>query len=282
MWKREEGIAFWLTGAQPSNEPAFIGYLKSKLQSGLGLLPAAVKEGTVLLEAPTCIREESLAVDTLVHDGIAGIQALMESIGKMPKIDGFSGKVCSVPLLDSRRVLDFKLPSNLEARIQKGNLIIQAACLSVSIDAGLNHPIREQVALINALPKIMDLRQLFIGDAKVGSWLSHIEIIPYRRKSIKPGELADSERRSFLHEAAAVKGIPEDRAELLAVFRSIPIEMISKMRYLSQNQLILYTLCRGTGKTSTRVYDMAAVRGSVSKDIFLIPHRTRFRLASLN
>jgi hypothetical protein len=162
------------------------------------------------------------------------------------------------------------------------NLFIQGGCRSISTDIIVKGAIHEPGYFIHALPKIIDRKQSLFGIVQVGNWLSRIELFPYKRISLQISELLDSECKSFLHEAEAIKGVPADRAELLAVFRNIPIEMISKMRYLAEKKIILYTICRGVRRTHTRVHDMAAIRDTGSQDVFLIPHRSRFQSVCLN
>jgi hypothetical protein len=282
MWRREERLTYWLAGRRHPDEPSFIRRLKEKLRLRYGFFPISVKENFIPIETRTLGVEEALAVDTQVQDGLASINACTERSSAEHRLDGYSGRVCSVELPAIAQVHDLKLPNEREARIQQGNLIIQKACRSLSIDVVLKCATRELGCFINALPKIIDRKQSLIGTARVGGLLSHIEIFPYKRTSLKIAEISDSECKSFLREAEAIKGVPVDRAELLAVFRHIPIEMISKMRYMAKSKVILYTICRGIRRTHTRVHDMAAIRDIVSQDVFLIPHRSRFRSVYLN
>jgi hypothetical protein len=282
MWRREKRLTDWLAGWRPPDEPFFVGRLKEKLRLRFGLFPIFVKEESMPLDTRTLGGEEALAVDTHIQDGLASINAWTQRGSAGRSLDGSSDRAHSVELLAIAQVQDLKLPNKREARTQQTNLIIQAACRSVSIDIVLKCAINELGYFINALPKIIDRMQSLIGKVLVGGLLSHIEIFPYKRTSLKIDELSDSECKSFLCEAEAIKGVPVDRAELLAVFRHIPIEMISKMRYLAENKVILYTIYRGIRRTQTRVHDMAAVRDIVSQDVFLIPHRSRFRSVYLN
>jgi hypothetical protein len=281
MWRREE-IAYWLAGGRPSDELCFVGWLKEKLRLRLSLFPIFVKEDSMPIETRTFGGEEDLAIDTRVQDGLASIHAWTEHSSAVRRHDAYSGRARSVELLGGAQVQDLKLPTKQEAPIRQMNLIIQGGCRSFSIDIVLKGAIHEPGYFINALPKIIDWKQSLIGKLQVGSWLSHIELFPYKRASLQIDELSDSECKSFLHEAAAIKGVPVDRAELLAVFRHIPIEMISKMRYLAGKKVVLYTICRGIRRTHTRVHDMAAIRDTVSQDVFLIPHRSRFQSVYLN
>jgi hypothetical protein len=282
MWKRKERLTYWLAGGQPSDEPSFVEWLKEKLRLRFSLFPISIKEDSMPIETRTFDWEKDLVVDTHVHDGLLSINAWTERSSAACRHDGYSGRVRSIELLAGAQVQDLKLPNKQEAPIRQMNLFIRGGCRSLSIDIVLKGAIHEMGYFINALPKIIDRKQSLIGIAQVGSRLSRIEIFPYKRTSLQICELLDSECQSFLHEAEAIKGIPVDRAELLAVFRHIPIEMISKMRYLAENKIILYTICRGIRRTHTRVHDMAAIRDTGSQDIFLVPHRSRFQSVYLN
>jgi hypothetical protein len=116
----------------------------------------------------------------------------------------------------------------------------------------------------------------------VNQFTAKISELPISQISIDIEELADSERSGFLHEAEVLKGIPSDQAKLLAVFRHVPIEMISRLCFLEEKNAILYSIARESRITKTRVHDMAAVRDQQSREIHLIPHRMRFRSVSLN
>jgi hypothetical protein len=282
MWRREKKLAYWLAGGRALGESFFLWRLKEMLQLRFGLFLISVKEANMPLDARAFEGNEVLAFETNVQDGLSAINALAESSSVGRRLDGYSGRVRSVEFLVSAQVKDLKLPNEQEAHVQQGNLFLQVACRSLSIDFVLKCAIHEWEYFISALPKIIDWKQSLIVKAQVGNLLSIIEIVPYKRSSLNIEELSDSECKSFLHEAEAIKGVPADRAELLAVFRHIPIEMISQMRYLAENRVILYSICRGIRRTHTRVHDMAAIRDTVSQAVFFIPHRSQFRSVSLN
>jgi len=103
----------------------------------------------------------------------------------------------------------------------------------------------------------------------------------HRRKSIDLAVLKDAERMSFLQEAAALKHLQAESVELLGVFRSVPIEMISRLRFVSTRNEIVYSLVAMPERTVTRVHDIAAVRDTASREIHLVPHRTRSRAVML-
>lgn len=108
-----------------------------------------------------------------------------------------------------------------------------------------------------------------------------IGVLPHSRQSLAVKALAESERQSFLREAEAVKGIPSQWLVLIAVFRNVPIEIISRLRFVEDGRCIYYSIAPHAGLTSTRVHDMAAVRDLRNGEIHLVAHRARFRIVML-
>jgi len=93
--------------------------------------------------------------------------------------------------------------------------------------------------------------------------------------------LNDSECQGFLREAEALRHIPVERGELVAVFRSVPIEIISKLKYLSDKRMILFSICNQPRRMQTRLHDMAAIRDLADQEIHLIPHRAQHKKVAL-
>ncbi len=108
-----------------------------------------------------------------------------------------------------------------------------------------------------------------------------MRIYPHCRESLDLNQLSLAMRESFLREAEVTKGIPMQGAELMGVFRNVPVALISKIRFLDRRKVILYTLTQADENSRTRVHDLAAVR-DVEKDVtHLVAHRTRYRTAFL-
>jgi hypothetical protein len=111
---------------------------------------------------------------------------------------------------------------------------------------------------------------------------SRITRIAHRRKALPPGRIGQTEIDSHLNEARAAKGVLRENAMLVAVFRSTPVELISRMRFDGIHRLLLFRLVPCAGLRSTRVYDMAAVRDLLTGRLHLIPNRARYREVSLS
>ena len=105
---------------------------------------------------------------------------------------------------------------------------------------------------------------------------------PHCRKSVDISALPVAVRDGFLREAEVLKGIDIDNCELLAVFRRVPIELISQLRFLSETRMILYTISSRPVRTRTRVHDLAVICDMSKQEIHFVPHRTQYRLVFLN
>jgi hypothetical protein len=283
MWRREERLEYWLTSEAPPDKPTFTWRLKEKLRSRLRLFPNGVNEVLLRLDTRTLSEAEDLVVDAQVHDGLESIGSwTAHSSRAVRELGRSAGKPRCIELLGTARVRNLTFPNDRDVSIRLDNLIVRAICRSLSLGIIVRGAIRAKECFINPYLKVIDGEQKLIKRAPVGSLLSRMEMYPHKRISLDVGEMSDAERKSFLREGEAMKRIPVNSAELLAVFLHIPIEMISRMRYLDEKKILLYTLCRGIPRTHTRVHDIAAVRDTVSAEMHLIPHRSRFRSVSLN
>jgi predicted transcriptional regulator len=135
-------------------------------------------------------------------------------------------------------------------------------------------------SLQDQMAKVSDSTRLLLGDPAIRA-TARISELPHRRESTCVEQLEDSERNSFLREAEVLKRISSDKAELLAVFRHVPIEVISRLRFLADSREILYTIQDESKRTQTRVHDLAVIRDTASQEIHLVPHRTKSRSISL-
>ena len=282
MRRWEERIADWLAGRRARVGPQSAWQLRKGLRPGLAAFPNAVKEKSLQLGAVTGGLDEALLFDSHVRDGLECLGQSHERSESGPGGPDLSAaRTDSVDLLLAARVSPLKLPDAKAVGVRQEKLIAGPGCRAFSMDT-LKSAVRAENCFAQAPPKVANGERLLLGKAEIGKLIPRIELFPHRRTSVEIGCLPDSERASFLKEAEALKGLRADRAELLAVFRHVPIEMVSRMRFLSGKRIILYTLSCGPRRTTTRVHDMAAVRDAASQEIHLVPHRTRFRSVSLN
>jgi hypothetical protein len=104
---------------------------------------------------------------------------------------------------------------------------------------------------------------------------------PHSRTSVDLGSLSIQESERLVHEAETVRGIAHGQGELLALFLSVPVEIVSRVRFVEEAKQLLYTLTSRPDLMRTRVHDMLAVRDRNSGETHLVPHRTRYRMAFL-
>jgi urease beta subunit len=105
---------------------------------------------------------------------------------------------------------------------------------------------------------------------------------PHTRKGLVPGQIGKGETESHLNEARATKGVVPENASLVAVFRRIPVELISHVRFDESRRLLVFRLVSCKGRRLTRVYDVAAVRDASTGELHLVSHRTHNRAVVLS
>jgi hypothetical protein len=261
-----------------------IRWLETKLSLGLQewRLPSAVQEQPLSLDADAVDFEAALLVTSNVLDGLGTLGGWGDFSARIAcEPDDNSGGTHCVDLLDPAIVRNLGLPNEYHARIQQRTVAISPIPKSLPINVRAA-AIRSLECLQSRTAEVRDGNRLLTMNPAMGAMESHIENMPHLQASLDVDALRDSERNGFLREATILKGVPADRAELLAVFRHVPIEMISRLRFLAETKTIVYSISGGPSRTHTRVHDLAAVRDTASRDIHLIPHRTKFRQVSLN
>jgi len=284
MWRNEKRLKQFLDSGNGSREQAstsgIVRRLSSKLRLGYG--DPAVRENGLAILVGVGSLDDSLRATACVKDGIGSL-----SDGTRRSEEALSGvteggvRVGSAELLENTAIQELPLPSERHVRIRQETVAMDGTCRPFTIkirDAEVfefKHPHSHP-------PQMRDGGRFLIQDPSVHQRTSKMAELPLARTSVRIEELQDSERSGFLQEAEALRGIPQDRAELLAVFRRVPIEVISRLRFLEEKKAIVYSITRELNRTRTRVHDMGAIRDGVSGEIYLVPHRARFRFASLD
>jgi hypothetical protein len=239
-----------------------------------------VKDGELCIRSRTVSLDDALPSDTRIVDGLEILSARGPSGGDppLPPADPEGSFHCDVhgaELLSDAGVCSLPMPDSRKAAIRGAGLIPTLNTRSVNIVLGRG-AVRSLESFREHQGQVVDGRHaLFAAPAVRES--EQIFRIPHRRRSIEVGKLEDVERRSYLHEAEALKHVPADRAELLAVFRGIPIELISRLRFLAGRKEILYIISGGPKRTRTNVHDMAAIRDRADQEVHLFAHRTKSR-----
>jgi hypothetical protein len=105
--------------------------------------------------------------------------------------------------------------------------------------------------------------------------------LPQSRRQVALHEIRSRDQEAFLKEAERSRRVPSGRGELVAVFRRVPVELITRARYSEASGGLIYTLAVPPGRSRTRVHDVGAVRDATSGKVHLVPHRTQFSEAVL-
>ncbi|HSW38540.1 MAG TPA: hypothetical protein VLL97_03515 [Acidobacteriota bacterium] len=249
----------------------------------LKLIPCTVRDLSPGLEAIIGYCGFPLPVKTKVTDGLTCFSERATVHGMMN--DAFEKQECGVLNAElfekATAVRDIKPPRIREAGIRCGNLITipQVRFFSLPSDRVF---IRGVDLLRHRLPAVRNGGRFLFKEQFVKEWTSGAIDLPHMRIGMDAASLTDEARRSFLQEAETVKHISADQSELLTVFYHVPIEMISRLRFIDDKKMLLYRISPGLRRTQTRVYDMAAVRDIAGRKTHLITHRSRCRVLSLN
>jgi len=284
MWRREERLGFWLKSSAASRKA---GHAVQPWER-LSCLFSFSRKKQIVFDAflPTANEihgVKNMDVTADVRDGLALLQ------GK-PRRFKDAGASCSGACIHTVKDISFTLelgvqnlsfPEAFRPCIKGTNLDVEAKCRAYGLNMQKGG-LRKIECLCNQGRKANDGRRFLWMNPPVAANLSKISRIPQMRTSVDAEKIKDSERQSFMREAEILKQIPMDRVEIIAIYRHVPIEIITRLRYIDRNRIILYSIQCEPRRTRTRVHDLAAVRDRLSGEMHLVPHRMRFRSIVLN
>lgn len=284
MQRSKEKLSPRRREGSPSQKAGIVSNLRERL--GLNLqsrwVDRGVKAGSLALEATTVCLDDALPACAIVKDGMEVIENPgYPATGAAAGSALAAGAAREVRLIGDAAVFDVALQGEGRVCTREEPLSFAAPARTFALSFK-NTGVRAADSFLTLVPKARDGRQFLIQDPVMPVSKYEISKLPHTIRGVGVETLKDSECKSFLREAEALKGIPAESAELLAVFRHVPIEVISRLRFIEEGNVISYGISPAPRPTSTRVHDMAAVRDEVSGEIYLIPHRTRFRAVSLS
>lgn len=279
--RRREELKRWLD--RGTQNAGILSGLRDTLARELRVRqkPGAVKAELLTLGANAICLDDALDASAVVKDGLTSIENQKTSV--MPAADGFAqtgGTVREAEFLGEIKVCSMELPCENRPRVQERRLFLDSPPRSLALNFKYSN-VHEADVPLERTNGVRDGNRLLIWTTVVPLPRYKIALLPHARESVDIETITAAERRSFLREAEALKGIRADRAELLVVFRHVPIEVISRMRFIAEKRVLLYSITMQRDLTSTRVHDMAAVRDLGSQEVHLIPHHTQFRGVSL-
>lgn len=241
----------------------------------------AVKTESLLVESRSVNLDDSLQVCAAVKNGLASIADADPLAARMSLTGETDKTVREISLLENAVVFELALSGKYDASIREEALSFGSFPGIHSLKFNMGE-VRVREVFPGFVPGAKDGGRFLIAYPAIPIPRYKIARLLHTRRSVRMETLEDSERNSFLREAEILKGVRPDRAELLAVFRRVPIEVISRLRFVAETKIIRYSVVEGLVPTSTRVHDMAAVRDTASGEVFLLPHRTKFRAVPLN
>jgi hypothetical protein len=246
-----------------------------------GRLTPVVGEFRLALEA--CVRTpEGLICDLApVRDGLGYMAAPAEKAGRLSPQDDL--RVQTLEMLSPATAKPLPLPGEVPVRVNGTGWIRLPCVRSWQRTSWEKNPGVRSVNCFNDLAPARGYDRWFVPSrVVVKPGTPRIGLLPVSGRAVEPVEMNDAERASFLREAAALKGVTPDRGELLAVFRNVPIEIVSRLSFNKESRTIVYRLTFNPTLRRTRVHDIAAVLDSASGEIHLVPHRARYRTVFLN
>jgi hypothetical protein len=259
-----------------SREAGAAARLRRKLtgEFGIGRLSAHAAEEGVEIRAHAKSLNVDIASKAAVRDGLAFLA------NRMDQWTASSCRILALNMLKASGTRNLTLPDEQRARIRQAGVIAHPR-------TRLIHPVIPSPAIRTEArgsisPPAITNEGMTIS-SRLGNRIpiSQISALPHACKSIDIHRLPAADYEGFLREAEIIKGLLPGQCELRAVFRHVPIELISQMRFMAERNVIVYRVSESR-RLRTRVHDMAAVRDNVTQEIHLVPHRTRFRWASLN
>jgi hypothetical protein len=283
MWRREERLGYLLSGAQLSPKPVSISGLRAKIAHRFRLwgFPDVAEEPLLRVSLEVISPRDLLIETAAIRDGLGPLKEIVGSAATHEvESEESPCTVREANLLNGAAARTLRFPDARGARIRQVGLAIVPyfRWLRLSFQTAVRAPEYPQIKA----PVFGKFDALIPANPVIRTMVSRISAIPHRRASVDVNKLKASDSEGFLRETKALKGVPTDRGELIGVFRHVPIEVISRLRYLAEEKAIIYSIANVSGRTRTRVHDLAAVRDSSSQEIHLVPHRTQFRMVFLN
>jgi hypothetical protein len=239
-----------------------------------------VRESALGFSSPDIDGVANLHFPVSVRDGI-GTLSPREDDRETPPLDYVYRAVNDICLLQRSAVGEFKLPETGNTRVSRARVELTSRCRWARTEIG---PVRVRFAASVRFraPLIGGDGGVFPERFPVHSSIGKIETMPIRRRGIDSGKLPESVARACLTAAGKQKGLPLDRCRLIALFRHIPVEMVSRLHFFGERGEIEYTLFPSAKRSQARVYDLIAVRDLSSDEVHLIPYATQNRTVRLS
>jgi hypothetical protein len=289
MWRREERLAYWLSDCSRANTACCrFGSLKALFRKfELNRPNASLHDCVVELCMPVKSLEDLEFPDARAVDGLGSFGDQLQASGKASQIaEALSSHhvgIKSTGLLEESRIRNLDIAPDWNAAVLKKELIFEPAVQQlIAQKIGKTMKVHSG-SCIDTPPIIANNPACLLNPTEpIQDGINHISSIPMLLRSIGRDKFKQPAYESFLREAEVLRGVPPGQGELLAVFRNVPVEVVLRLRFVQEKNMIIYTLALPLSSRSTRLHDLAAVRDLSSKVVHLVPHRTRYQTVVLN
>ena len=153
-------------------------------------------------------------------------------------------------------------------------------CSGLSISSNGKPETRQAALIAEVKATVRAPRWEMQGKPAVRTGTAHLRQLPQMRPAVPADCLSMRDCDSYVREVQVQKGLPEGTGELLAVFRSVPVEGVAKFRFFEPKRLLFFTMSPAQRAGICRVHDVAAVRDA-NGTTHVVAHRTRFRTVVL-
>jgi hypothetical protein len=186
------------------------------------------------------------------------------------------------------RVIDLQLPHPCATRLRSHTLFPKTEVMELKLVA--DAPVRSfpietlesvGVRVLKVLNEVVHVKgesdEFLLRGAGMRDATARMRSFPHVRRGFRAAQVDPGIIESFFQEATALKGVPAGDGEFLALFRHIPVALISRVRFLEEKGVLLYIVVPTKGPLTTRLHDLAAIREPAKGIIHLVVHRTRSR-----
>ena len=283
MWRREVGLAYWLKNEQNAGSQPHTRKERKKLWR-------RVRTPNLIENVQDCslnIRSRASSLEDMSHfpgnikEGLDAINVVVSQPDpKGPERIGAETLVHKAGLIGDALVLPLELPDEDNVQVRQDLLNIFPCCRQFLTGIG-PAPVHIPASVQLRFPRTGGNGALISRRPKIISTMSLAFDLPIRQTSVDIESMTDPEKESLLQEVEHKRGFRADECELIAYFRHVPVEMISRLHFLNDEKAIIYSISSGLNRSRTRIYDVMVILDG-SKEIHVVPNSTRNRVVFLN
>lgn len=281
--RERSGLGFWLENSRETGESTHKRREKENLREKF----RARSYKTNVMDYPVDFHSHTAGIEYMLHAPVQikdGLRAVGEIINQTDR-KGLVGieaaiQIHKAGLIEETRVFPLGLTNVENVQVRQALFNIIPYCRPFLISLGLP-PVHIPASVQLRPPRTGGSGTLIPRIPSIMSMMPLAYDLPIRQTSIDIESLPDSEKRTYLLEAEQRRGYPADECELIAIFKRVPVEMISKLHFIDDEKAIVYNISGGLDRSRTRIYEVMVVRDS-SKQVHLVPHGTRNRAVGLN